>query len=213
MVELEINDPDCFGLWLDGNMPSAYGTLPYIKSRRYLLKAGYTVDVLRKYNLYNTDWKTRAPKDEVLEAMFSALVENELIREDKNEMPDADMYIMNPPGKKEANGKPLLLGPRPSNARRRSTYRQIILTCDSQTTTKIKEIGRLLKEVLRFSHAPIRDYPCPNEFCEQAVSLLQYIKALDSDPDCTKYLIGEGYKVSEFHWRAGQGPFSRRSAV
>lgn len=213
MVELEDNGPDGFALWLDGNMPSSYGTLPYITSRWYLLTSGFREDVLRKHNLYSTSWKASATKDEIFEAAFSALAENTFKQEDKDNIGDLDMYILNPPNKREGKGKPLLLGPRPSNARRRSTYRQIILAGGYQTTTKIEEIGRLLKDVLQFSPAPMVDYSCFDEFCEQAISLLRLIKALDADPDCTEYLIRTGYKVSELHLGSSHGHFSRRSGV
>lgn len=52
MVELEDVDPAGFSLWVDGNQPSSYGTLPHIVSRRYLLEAGVTEPVLRRYNLW-----------------------------------------------------------------------------------------------------------------------------------------------------------------
>ena len=212
MVELEDLDANGFGLWLDGNMPSSYGTLPYLTSRRYLLESGFRPDVLRKYNLYSTRWKARATKDRLFEAVLAALAENTCKSQDESYTADFDMYILNPASKQGTGGKPLLLGPHPSNARRRSTYRQIILIGDSSTTTKIKETNRILQDVLRFSPAPIETYHYPDEFCEEAITLLRLIKGLDPTA-CAEHLIETGYKVGDFHWRPNHGPFSAVSGT
>jgi len=212
MVELEDLDPNGFSLWLDGNMPSSSGTLPYVTSRRYLLNSGFSASVLHKYNLYRSAWKARAPKDELFQAAFCALVENTCKSQDKNHMPDIDAYILNPPRQHEAGDKILLLGPTPTVRTRRSMYRQIVLAGSPGAADKIRQTSQRLQDVIDFSLPLMSDYPYPGDFCEPALELLRLNKQLDP-ADFTQHLIKTGYKVTDYHWRQDRGPFSTLSRV
>ena len=208
MVELEDADPAGFSLWVDGNQPSSYGTLPYIVSRRYLIRAGIPEHVLNKYNLWSGKWKASAPKDDIFEAALCAFVENTRASAVGDEESDISLYVLKVPTQHRPTEATLLAGPRSSNQRKHSTYRQVVLAADLSRASEVRGIARLLKEVLCFSPSPDTTYPLPDEFCGEATRLMQVIKGLDADADCTDYLAGLGYDVHDYHWRGRYGPFS-----
>jgi len=157
MVVIQENRADSYGIWMDGNEPTAH-TVKSLAMCPQMDGLEIAKDLRTKWDIAKYHRRARMNKVQLWTSLVSAYVEQQLM-DAGIDLEDVDGFLLKPHVLPEIRaGTRLAKGPVPRSDRKRQTYSQIVAVCPDRHRMAVREAFRSIVENLYFDPAEPDDY-------------------------------------------------------